>query len=204
MALTSEQLLDHLYYSKLPQVYRDMDSNIGFPFRRYLSALISGGYSAVLEDINDLNDLVDPEKCPKEFLPYLCASFGLEYFADIDDVYQRRLLSNVGEIMRRRGTYSCVRYLVRALTGLEVELSYFRGVHNERYGRHLIITLLADTINDIRYLDNSVAVVERYIQFFIPYYIYPYINSRVRGQRIERTVFRGNAITAFTHYRLGH
>ena len=101
MAINSEQLLNHLYYKKLPQVYRDMDKMLKtYPLKRYLSSLVDGGYAEVLKNAEGILDLVDPEKCPSEFLPYLCESFGLEYFEDMDDTYQRRFLMNIGEILR--------------------------------------------------------------------------------------------------------
>lgn len=203
MAITKEQLLNHLYYNKLPQIYRDMDMTLKtYPLKRYLSSLIEGGYCEALEDIENILTLVDPEKCPKEYLPYLCNSFGLEYFEDIDEIYQRRFLSNIGEVIKRRGTYSCVRFLVRVLTGLNVELKYFRGVFQEKQGRHLVVTLLADTIEQVMNIGTSVFVVERYIQTQLPYYIYPHVASRVTTQEVKTIIFRANAITSHTSYDL--
>lgn len=202
--MTSKQLVDYLYYRKLPQLYRDADEGLGdFPLYRYLSAIIEGGYSLALNDINGLLDLVDPQKCPEDFLPYFCNSFGLEYFEDIDSVYQRKMLANIGEIVRRRGTYSCVRFLVRALTGMNVELEYIRGEYEGIQGRHLIITLLAESIDQINNMDTSRFVVERYVQTQIPYYIYPHIYSRIATQEVKSKVYRANVISTYTSYRLG-
>jgi len=203
MTITSEQLLKHLYYNKLPQVYRDMDDKLKTrPLYRYLSSLIEGGYSEVIKDINNLLDLVDPEKCPEEFLPYLCRSFGLEYFEDIDPIYQRRFLLNIGEIIKRRGTHSCIRFLVRVLTGLDVELQYIRGEFEGNNGRHLIVTLLAETLEQVVNIDTSVFVVERYLQTQLPYYIYPHVSSRVATQKVQTVVYRKNALTTHTAYDL--
>lgn len=201
--LTSNSLVDHLYYNKLPQVYRDMDSSlITKPLYRYLKALSDGGFLEALQGINGLLDLVDPEKCPEEFLAYLCESFGLEYFEDISPVYQRRFLLNVGEIIRRRGTYSCVKFMARVLTNMDVELQYLRGEYNEQEGRHLIITLLADTLEQILNMDTSIKVIERYIGTQIPYYIYPHVTSRVKTQVVQSKVYRVNVLSSTLSYNL--
>ena len=201
--LSAKQLLDHLYYHKLPQVYRDADKELkSYPLYRYLGSLIEGGYAEALTDINNLLNLVDPQKCPEEFLPYFCNSFGLEYFEDIDSGYQRKMLANIGEVIKRRGTYSCVRFLVRVLTGMDVELEYIRGEYNEVEGRHLIVTLLASSLDQINNMDTNRAVVERYIQTQIPYYIYPHIYSRVATQEVKFNVYRKNAITYYASYKI--
>lgn len=203
MLITQEQLLTHLYYNKLPQVYREADRALKtYPLKRYLSALVDGGYAELLTDINGIMDLIDPQKCPEEFLPYLCESFGLEYFEDIAPQYQRRFLSNIGEIIKRRGTYSCVRFLTRVLTGLNVELEYIRGEHDGVNGRHLIVTLLSETVEQLLNIDTSMAVVERYLKTQIPYYIAPSITSRIVTQQVECPVFIAGAVTIYKSYDL--
>lgn len=198
--MTSTALLNHLYYNKLPQIYRDMDTSLmTTPFKRYLSALIDGGYSEVLKDIDNLSNLVDPQKCPKEYLPLLCNSFGLTYFEDISPIYQRKFLQNIGEINHRRGTYSCVRFIAKVLTGLDVDLEYERT----STGRHLTVTLLAKTIDDVNNMETSKAVIARYIGTQIPYYITVHINSRVATQELNNTRHTAGAITTYIHYALG-
>lgn len=188
MTIASEQLLNHLYYNKLPQVYRDMDDMLRTrPLYRYLSSLIEGGYSEVIKDINNLLDLVDPEKCPEEFLPYLCRSFGLEYFEDIDPVYQRRFLMNIGEIKKRRGTHSCVRYLIRVLTSLDVDLSYKREYNEDKgeNGRWLYAELQAVKIEDILQIETSIKVIERFVGGQLPYYITIVLSASVATQILQ-------------------
>ena len=197
--MTSTDLINHLYYKKLPQIYRDMDTSLMTkPFYRYLSALIDGGYAEALSDVDNLLDLIDPQKCPGEFLPMLCNSFGLTYFEDINPIYQRKFLQNIGEITRRRGTYSCVRFIAKVLTGLDVDLEYARNSS----GRHLTITLLAKTIDDVNNMETSKAVIARYIGTQIPYYITVHINSKVAVQALNTTRYTAGAITTYIHYAL--
>ena len=123
MSITSKSLLDHLYYKKLPQIYRDEDAKLKYPLKRYLESLIDGGFCGSIKDIEGVMLLIDPETIPEKFFPYLYESFGLEYFPDIDISYQRKFLMNIGELIKRRGTFSSVQYLIKVLTGLEAELS---------------------------------------------------------------------------------
>ena len=198
MQISSKVFIDHLYYNKLPKVYRDYDSQIGLPLYRYLTALLDGGYGYILKSINDLTDLFDPELCPKVCLPYMCRSFGLTYYSDIPEIYWRRLLSNIGEIMKRRGTYSCIKYLVRALTGLNVTLSYRRGYNddNTKYGRFLTATISANDVNNILNLDVTTKVIEKFINEFVPYYITSVdVAADIKTQIFSTTLVRYGTVT---------
>lgn len=202
--LKKEDLLNHLYYKKLPQVYRDFDLSINQnkPLYRYLQALIEGGYGEMLEDTNNFLKLVDPEKCPEEFLPTFMECFGLEYFPDIAPQYQRKFLANIGGLIQRRGLYAGVRFLVRTLTGLDVDLEYLRGEYNGQQGRHLIVTILAKSIPDLRNMGTNIFVVERYLQTQIPYYIYPHTTSRVATVEMREPNYWGFAMEYTLMYKV--
>ena len=200
MSLTSEKLLDLLYHKKLPQVYRDEDRKIGYPLKRYLESLIEGGCYGSIEDIEGMMNLIDPKTIPKEFFQYLCESFGLTYFPDINVTYQRKFLSNIGEIIKRRGTFACVRYLVRALTGLDVELSYMEGEYNGVDGNYLFITLLAKNMEQIENMDISREVIGKYVSTQIPYYVTPIIPSKISVQVINSASYSHSAIGTYKSY----
>ena len=198
MKVVPKVFIDHLYYNKLPKVYRDYDSQIGLPFYRYLTALLDGGYGYIVESVNTLTDLFDPEVCPKECLPLLCKSFGLPYYSSIPEVYWRRFLANIGEIMRRRGTYSCIKYLIRALTGLNVALSYRRGYNedNTKYGRFLTATISANDVNNILNLDVTTKVIEKFVKEFVPYYITSVdVTADITTQILQTSTVRYGAMT---------
>lgn len=194
MRITSESLLDLLYNRKLPQIYRDEDSKIGFPLKRYLESLILGGYSEAISDIEGLIKVLDLNESSESLFPYLYESFGLEYFPDIDPKYQRKFILNLGELVRRRGTFSCVHYLIRALTGLESELSL--------KDNNLEILLLADSVEQIVKMDVSIKVIGNYIRTQIPYYITPVFKSRIDTQVINAKSHSFSAITHVKKYTL--
>ena len=194
MSITSKNLLNLLYYKKLPKIYQDADARVDYQLKRYLESLIDGGFCGSIEDIERVLLLVDPETIPEEFLPYLYASFGLEYFPDISATYQRKLLLNLGELMRRRGTFSCVRFLIKVLTGLESELSFENG--------ELIIVLLAKTIEQINSVETSMYVIENLIRSYIPYFVNIVITSRVDTQIVSSKSYSHSSIGSHKFYSI--
>lgn len=183
--LTTQDLFDYAYYRCTPVVYRTMDKQTDYSLKRYLSALIFGGFSLSLDDVNNLLNLVDPELCPPEYLPLLYECFGLEYFPDVAVEYHRKLLLNYGELLRRKGTYSCVRFLAKILTGLDAKLSYLRGIYDDQDGRHLIIDLQAHSMSEILSIDTSIYIIEQFIGLFVPYYITTHIIGTVVNLRVD-------------------
>lgn len=194
MSITPKSLLDLLYNKKLPQIYRDEDRKIGYPLKRYLESLIDGGFHGSIEDIEGILLLFDPEVIPEKFLPYLLRSFGVEYYPDISAVHQRKLLLNIGELIRRRGTYSSIQFLIKVLTGLEAELSY----ENDK----LNITLLADNLEQVDSIETSTKVIENFIQDWVPHYVTPIIYSRINTQVINSVSYSDSAIGHFKFYDL--
>lgn len=194
MALTSQSLLDLLYNKKLPQIYRDEDKKIGYPLKRYLESLIDGGFCGSIEDIKGMMLLIDPETIPEKFFPYLYESFGLEYFPDIDVSYQRKILMNIGELVRRRGTYSSVQFLIKVLTGLEAELSYKDG--------NLNIVLLSKTMEQVDNIDTSMFIIGNFIKTQIPFFVNPVITSRIDTQTIPSKSYSHSAIGCYKFYTI--
>ena len=205
MSITSKDLLNLLYEKKLPQVYRDEDKSLGLPLKRYLESLIEGGYRGTIEDIEGMIHLLDPEKIPDKFLPYLCESFGLTYFPDIDHSYQRKFLMNIGELTKRRGTFSSIHYMIRVLTGLESELSV--GIIEDDEGRSkyaLNVVLLADSVEQLSNIELSMKVVAEYIQVNVPYYITVILSHRIYTQVIKSTAYAHSGVGVHKQYRIGY
>ena len=165
-----------------------------YPLKRYLESLIAGGYYDSIIDIEGILFLVDPMTVPEEYFPYLCESFGFKYFPDIDIYYQRKFLSNLGELNRRKGTYSCVQYLAKALTGLDSELKLEDGV--------LHIIVLAKNVEQLNNINTSMKVIERYIENQIPYFISPAMSSRITTQVIVSKSYAHSAVGSYKFYNI--
>lgn len=183
-------LTDFMYYHKLPEVYRTFDEPLGKPLYRYLQSLLEGGYASLINSnelklygIDNLLDLVDPEKCPSQFLQYYCESMGIKWFPDLiskpkgDDrdeyYYIRTFLCNIGDIYKRRGTESVVRYITKTLAEMPVDIEYERVFNEDRTTRARIlwVYLLAESQKQIENLNMSAKVIKRFIDTQIPYYI---------------------------------
>lgn len=185
-------------YNRLPTVYREEDSKLGSPFYQYLQSLCSGGYNKVIEDSNDFLNLVDPEKCPVAFFPYLYESFGLEYYEDIPIEYHRKFLSNIGGLMKRRGTNTAVRYLVSTLTGYDVDLSYERRYNSRGIctGRFLNVAFLVESMEEATHVTLSAKVIEQFIQSQVPFYITPTVTALLSTEILNSYIREGGLISS--------
>lgn len=116
-------------YKRLPEVYRTADSEIGvdYTLKRYLSALDEGGIQTLFSEMFSLYDLFDVYKCPREVLPLLGRLLGYNYIEEVDERTQRKIISNLAELYKRKGTKSVVKFISREFTGGDtkmVELQY--------------------------------------------------------------------------------
>lgn len=216
-------LTDFIYYHKLPQVYRTFDSPLGSPLYRYLQSLIEGGYADLINNntkgyrgVENLLDLIDPQTCPDEFLPYYCKSMGIEWFPDLitakrGTYYLRTFLCNIGEIYKRRGTESVVGYIARTLTEMDVILRYERVFNPDKTtkARILWVELQAHTLEEIENVDISTKVIKRFVDTQVPYYLTTailYVLSRntsicgrYSGNFVRSTVYK--TIKCSAHFR---
>lgn len=187
--ISKTDLFNYLYYTSLPSLYRDRDDGT---LKKYLEALVDGGYDFLIQGEIGFTDLVNPDRCPENLLPTLAECHGLEYYPTIPSKYYRKMLNNIVELNRRRGTTNCVRYLCRVLTGMEVDLSYT----STPSVKTLHIDLKAVTLNDVSNIDLSIKVVGMFIMNFIPYYITNVIiTSVVNTKVITNTTYRRNLIS---------
>lgn len=178
---------DFMYYQKLPEVYRTFDSSLGRPLYRYLQSLLEGGYADIIYNntkgtrgIDNLLDMIDPQTCPAEFLPYYCKSMGIEWFQDliieregIDPYYFiRTFLCNVGEIYKRRGTESVIKYIAKVLTSMDVKLTYNRVMTGSiTKERTMWVELQAHTEEEIQNVGVNSEIIQRSVNTQIPYYL---------------------------------
>lgn len=188
-------------YNKLPAVYREEDEKLGKPLYRYLESLCAGGFEKVIEDSNNFLNLIDPEKCPEEFFQYLYGSFGLTYFNDIPMEYHRKFLRNIGELIKRRGTKTAIKYLVSTLTGFEVDLFYERQYNEEkgRTDRVLNIVYYVNTLEDLNSVEFSSNVIEQFVKSQLPFYITPSVSAHVKiKSNIEARSYKSGAMSSYS------
>ena len=203
--MSNEEFVELLYDRRLPKVYRDNDRPF-YPFKRYIGALVDGGYGPMLKDIGNTFWLIDPENCPEEYLSAFVTSFGLPYYPDIPLKYQRRIVANAGALTRRRGTYAGVRFLVSSLTGMACDMEYFRGNSfigtEEFYGCWLIVTCVARTTEEVSELEVGLHAVTRYLRYFVPYNITVQVKAVVAYQDIVFEIGKNAISRVVTTYNL--
>jgi P2-related tail formation protein len=199
--LNSESFAKYLY-GLFPEIYRIEDAKNYFVLYQYLKATVDGGYTFIIDYINSFKDLSDPEKCPDTVFPYLYESFGLTYQPSIDIKYQRKILKNIGELNKRRGTYNSIRYLVRVLTQLDIDLRNEKTYNNGIPDRKLHIVLKANSLSQIQEMDNNIAVVQNFVKSHIPYNVTPIVEAEVSTQVLESKQYYANAISQGYFYNL--
>ena len=67
-------------YNTLPPLYRAEDEKVSFALKRYLQTVSDGGFKEIIDEINGLINLIDPEKTPSEVLPIMFEHYGLKIF----------------------------------------------------------------------------------------------------------------------------
>lgn len=167
-------IVDFIYYRHLPKVYSEYDKKYTKhqDLYKYLQASLYSGSDYLLDKARGIKDLVDPLRCPEEILPLLYKCWGLEYFQDIDVYFNRVFLANIGEFVKRRGTIGGIQFIIRALTGMESEITYQRKTKavDGKDGRYLYIKMLASDVNQANNVATNVYVVTRFIKKHIPFY----------------------------------
>lgn len=111
-------------YNRLPALYRTEDSNNNLALKRYLESLSEGGFAKLINEMNGLLNIVDPEKTPHKVLKYLFGQYGVTMFQGVDEKLLRKLLQIISDILARKGSKSTIYYIASILTGCECVINY--------------------------------------------------------------------------------
>lgn len=102
-----------LMYSRLPDIYKVLDCDNEYTLKRYLSALGDDGLSRLYENIVSLYSYWDIDTCPKEWLPSIAKMLGYIYIDEVEEKIQRKIIKNLVELYKRKGTSSALTYITR-------------------------------------------------------------------------------------------
>lgn len=111
-------------YNRLPALYRTEDVNNNLALKRYLESLSEGGFAKLINEMNGLLNIVDPEKTPHKVLKYLFGQYGVTMFQGVDEKLLRKLLQIISDIFSRKGSKSTIYYIASILTGCECVINY--------------------------------------------------------------------------------
>lgn len=111
-------------YNRLPEVYRreDCRSDVNYALKRYLEALGNGGINNLFSEVLDLYDILDIEKTPEDVLPLWGKLFGYDYIHEVEPAVQRKILQNLIELYRRKGTKSAIEFITREFTSFDTQV----------------------------------------------------------------------------------
>lgn len=105
-------------YNSLPSIYRSKDKEVGYTLKRYLEAQGDAMDTLSNETLGILS-LLDVEKMDEKFLPFYASMFGFTYDYDVPIETQRRLLANIINLYKRKGTLALIEFIAREITGME-------------------------------------------------------------------------------------
>jgi len=192
--MDSKKFVDYLYNKRLPKIYTSTDSEIGTPLYRFLYSLMYSGSETIVNDAKGLATFIDYKKCPDNVFPFVLESFGIKYDRNIPIEYQRRLLANVGEVVRQRGTYAGVKFLAKALTGFNIKMT----CEDDNF----VVSLLIEKMEQMKNLESDIDVIRQYITAHIPYYISLTVSFETKTQTIKLDDFKYGFIKQYTIYNL--
>lgn len=147
-------------YNSLPQIYRYLDKDKR-ELQRFLK-IFEGALDLMYRDIEILSYLRDFDKCPDEYLPYLCEMLGVVYEPSIPHEYQRRFLKNHVFLKRKKGTETAIKYLAKELAGSEAEI--------ELDGDKLNVYIIKAKDSNDKVVKSKVErrQIENYLQSYVP------------------------------------
>lgn len=119
-------------YNQLPEIYRKMDYSEGeLTLLRYISALDKGGIEHLKNELLNLYDILSVQNAPVDIVPLIGRMLGFDYIEDLDERTQRKIVENISELYKRKGTKSVINFIAREFTEghvqvIEVENRMFR------------------------------------------------------------------------------
>ena len=188
-------------FSKYPNIYRVQDEN---RLLEQFTYALTDPAVPLIEKVERMYELLSADDCPDEVVHIFYSNFGGEFYDGIALDYQRKFLLNAMGVIRRRGTFECVRYLVTATTGLMVDLNYSEeGVDDNGWvNRVLKVTLLARTLEDVRNMSTSITVVTELLRGQLPFYLTVDIGTRVNTQVLQSKSYSHSAIGSYKFYNI--
>lgn len=163
-------------YELLPHTYKVGDETTDYTLRRYIEAL-NGGFGTVMREAQEIVNLIDVERVPERFLPYIANMCGIEFDNDIDTDLQRKILVNIVDIYKRKGTKEVIKFVAREITGIDADAreghhfvfrTWGTNPHDEMLGNYSTPKTFSSTQNYVYYLggDEKTSRFTTYVTLF--------------------------------------
>lgn len=155
-------------YNTLPAMYHNADSMVDYALKRYLQVLSDGGYSFVVDELNGILNLNDPERTPSEVLGVLFEQYGLPLFNGIPEVYLRKLLPILGDLYARKGATTVIEYLTSIISDVKTDIVISPDFLNDY---HVDLRLEMDYdqtgARDLPDREQLLRIIKEFLPFFI-------------------------------------
>lgn len=155
-------------YNTLPVMYHNADSMVDYALKRYLQVLSDGGYSFVVDELNGILNLNDPERTPSEVLGVLFEQYGLPLFNGIPEVYLRKLLPILGDLYARKGATTVIEYLTSIISDVKTDIVISPDFLNDY---HVDLRLEMDYdqtgARDLPDREQLLRIIKEFLPFFI-------------------------------------
>lgn len=127
---------------------------------RQLIDVLAAGFDYVKGDADGFRDLVDIDRCPKEFLPHLAALFGFEFPFDLSEEQQRSYLHTIISMYRTKGTAWTLRLAALRIIGSGFDLEV---ANEDHVGKTFDVVLTAQG-------DGATTQLEQKLEFMVEQY----------------------------------
>lgn len=125
--------LGQYLYDRLPDIYRKRDSEEGIDYAllRFLQVLNEGGITTLFNEMLELYDILQVDKMPSDIVPLIGQLLGYNYRDDFEEDIQRKIIQNLIELYKRKGTKSVLNFITREFTkydakAIETEYRIFK------------------------------------------------------------------------------
>ena len=108
-------------YECLPPIYVLEDEYQGRVLKRYLDVL-GFAMNILCNETEDIRKLYDVDHMPMEFLQRYASIFDFPIYAEMPEYLQRKMLSNIVPILRRKGTAEVIEFIAREVTGCDINV----------------------------------------------------------------------------------
>lgn len=202
--LTPQVFKDKLY-NTLPPIYQKADASVNYTLQRYLSALCDGGFSYVINELNGLLDLNDPEKTPANILSLIFEQYGLKIFNDIPEAYLRKLLPSLGYAYSMKGTTTVIEYITSAISDVKVTVTP-NSNFNETYHINIKLEMDYDKKDDrgIPNQEQFIRLIKEFVPFFISVSLTMTYNSFRNSDLLSASIIARDSVSTYIVEKVHH
>lgn len=106
-------------YNKFPASYREDDFKVNLALKRYMQSISDGGFKHVIDDINKMTSLVNPNTCSMDILKALFNQYGFTDIYNVPEDYLRFLLPMLSTAWGKKGSISVVESIISIISGID-------------------------------------------------------------------------------------